>query len=102
MAHMFESGFFNRGVPAWHNLGVVIDDPTVRVEEAIKLAGLDWVVREVPIMDASGTVWRYNAVTQYVQHSRGRTEDSRLRGAWWGPGAELRDRAFEIAAAMVA
>lgn len=44
MAHEFESGFFTR-VPAWHKLGTVVQDaPTIG--EAIKLAGLDWLVEE--------------------------------------------------------
>lgn len=47
MAHEFESGFFYR-TPAWHRLGIVLDDrPTI--DEAIIRAGLDWDVTEKPI-----------------------------------------------------
>lgn len=50
MAHEFESGFFR--VPAWHRLGTVVEEaPTV--EDAIRLAGLDWRVVERPIAQLS-------------------------------------------------
>lgn len=48
MAHEFESGLFV-GQPAWHGLGTVLDAPP-SVEEAIKLAGLDWHVKLVPLV----------------------------------------------------
>jgi phage/plasmid-like protein (TIGR03299 family) len=44
MALQFESGFFVRQ-PAWHRLGAVVQD-VPSIEEAIKLAGLDWEVKE--------------------------------------------------------
>lgn len=56
MSHEFESGFQVRE-PAWHRLGVVLDDPP-SVEEAIRVAGLDWRVLELPlhaeVVDESG------------------------------------------------
>lgn len=45
MSAEFTQGFFVR-VPAWHGLGVVLDDYPGR-EEAMKLAGHDWDVIEV-------------------------------------------------------
>jgi phage/plasmid-like protein (TIGR03299 family) len=41
MAHNFESGFFHKK-PAWHGLGVVVDEAPKTWDEARKLAGLDW------------------------------------------------------------
>lgn len=33
-----------------------------------------------------GTAWAaYNAVTEYITHERGRSDDNRLNGAWFGP-----------------
>ncbi len=45
MPALFEQGFFVR-VPAWHGLGVVLDDYPGR-EEAMRLAGHDWDVVEI-------------------------------------------------------
>jgi phage/plasmid-like protein (TIGR03299 family) len=47
MAHEFESGLLV-GKPAWHGLGVVLRDPP-SLEDAIKMAGLDWKVRLAPL-----------------------------------------------------
>ena len=44
MTHEFESGFFVRE-PAWHKLGTVVHNAP-SIEEAIKLARLDWEVKE--------------------------------------------------------
>lgn len=43
MAHEIESALFV-GQPAWHGLGVVLQD-SPSVEDAIRLSGLDWNVR---------------------------------------------------------
>lgn len=47
MAHEFESGLFV-GEPAWHRLGVVLEQPP-SIDDAIRLAGLDWEVRLAPL-----------------------------------------------------
>lgn len=47
MPALFEQGFFVRE-PAWHGLGVVLDDYPDR-ETAMRLAGHDWDVIETPI-----------------------------------------------------
>jgi len=53
MAHEVENMFFIGDTP-WHGLGrQVINAPTS--EEAIKLAGLDWAVRKIPLITADGT-----------------------------------------------
>lgn len=44
MSHEFETGFFVRE-PAWHGLGIVIQEAP-NSEEAIKMAGLDWEVKQ--------------------------------------------------------
>lgn len=44
---------------------------------------------------AKGTRWGLlNAVTQYVDHEMGRTDNSRLDAAWFGRGAALKTRAY--------
>jgi phage/plasmid-like protein (TIGR03299 family) len=45
---------------------------------------------------AKGTRWGLlNAVTQQVDHSRSRTQDTRLDSAWFGRGRGIKERAFE-------
>src|SRR5690606_10854332 len=132
MAHEFESGLFV-GEPAWHRLGVVLEQPP-SIDDAIRLAGLDWEVRLAPLALAEdgravshratvrgsdnailgnvvplfeggrgaelsrGTLWgAYNAVTEYITHERGRSDDARVESAWFGEGARLARRALDVA-----
>lgn len=53
MAHEFESGFFVRE-PAWHGLGIVIQDAP-DADEALKVAKLDWEVMQMPAIGKLGT-----------------------------------------------
>jgi phage/plasmid-like protein (TIGR03299 family) len=46
----FESGFFGGREPAWHGLGTVIDEDVVTGKRALKLSGLDWLVRKIPLL----------------------------------------------------
>ncbi len=44
------------------------------------------------------TLWgALNGVTHYVDHTAGRQRDSALTSAWFGQGAELKQRAFDLA-----
>ena len=48
----------------------------------------------------SGTMWQaYNAVTYWVDHVRGRSEENRLNASWFGDGPRIRDRAMSLALA---
>jgi hypothetical protein len=40
-----------------------------------------------------------NAVTEMVDHERGRQGSTRLESAWFGTGAALKNRAMELLAA---
>lgn len=42
----------------------------------------------------------YNAVTQFVDHDRGNSQDTRLHAAWFGAGKEIKERALNLALAM--
>jgi hypothetical protein len=47
---------------------------------------------------AGKTLWgAVNAVTQYIDHERGKHRDTSLDAAWFGGGAQLKDRAFAMA-----
>ena len=49
MSHNVESCFSVREVP-WHGLGTIIQEAP-NSEAALKLAGLDWSVKQVPVLD---------------------------------------------------
>lgn len=47
---------------------------------------------------AKDTLWGVvNGVSYYVDHEAGRTADSRLTNAWFGPRANLKDEAIQLA-----
>jgi phage/plasmid-like protein (TIGR03299 family) len=48
------------------------------------------------------TVWdAYNGVTEWIDYHRGRSAATRLESAWFGDGANLRQKAHEVALAMI-
>ena len=53
---------------------------------------------------ASGTAFGLlNGVTEFVdRHRRARSADHRLDSAWFGPGAAIKDKAYQEALKMVA
>jgi len=56
------------------------------------------------LASASGTVWGLvNGVTEFVDtHRRARNQDYRLDSAWFGAGAQIKQRAFDQALALAA
>jgi hypothetical protein len=43
------------------------------------------------------TGWQYvNSVTEWVDHYRGRSQDTRLNSAWFGDGDNLKTKALEL------
>ena len=52
------------------------------------------------IKGVSGTRWAaLNAVTELVDHERGRSDNTRMESAWFGTGATLKNRALELLSA---
>jgi phage/plasmid-like protein (TIGR03299 family) len=53
---------------------------------------------------ASNTAWGLvNGITEYVDtHRRARSQDYRLDSAWFGQGAQIKQKGFEAALALVA
>lgn len=48
----------------------------------------------------AGTRWgMLNAVTQLVDHERGRSDNTRLESAWFGTGSAIKNRALELLSA---
>lgn len=54
--------------------------------------------RGTQVKGVQGTFWgAYNSVTEYLTHLRGKTQDSRLDGQWFGQSAQLNARALRLA-----
>ena len=52
------------------------------------------------IPGVAGTRWAMlNAVTELVDHERGRSDNTRIESAWFGTGAALKNRALELLSA---
>lgn len=53
---------------------------------------------------ANGTAWGLvNGITEFVDvHRRARSQDNRLDSAWFGQGAQIKQRAYEAAMALAA
>jgi len=56
------------------------------------------------MQSATGTAWGLvNGVTEYLDvHRRARNQDYRLDSAWFGQGAQIKQKAFESAMALAA
>jgi phage/plasmid-like protein (TIGR03299 family) len=66
--------------------------PGKRILELYSGAGIG-----AALPSASGTGWGIlNAVTQYIDHEQGRTQDSRLRNSWFGGGEAVKTRARKV------
>lgn len=85
MAHEITSkdGLVLVGQPAWHGLGVVLPEGNLDPQEARRLAGLDWIVREAPLLamdpvpdqDPSSSTVRYRSVATHKAIVREDTGD---------------------------
>jgi len=56
------------------------------------------------LQSSQSTAWGLlNAITEYVDHERrARNHDYRLDSAWFGKGAQIKQKALEVATAMIA
>jgi len=67
-----------------------------RVQEAVRQAFETGAGNEMP--GVRGTWWAaYNAVTDYLSHTRGSSEESRLNSLWYGDGAQKNAKALDLA-----
>jgi phage/plasmid-like protein (TIGR03299 family) len=71
-----------------HQAAKLVDDVTARIEAGI---GND-------VAGVRGTFWAaYNGVTEYLSYGRGREQDGRLNSLWFGEGANLNQKALDVA-----
>lgn len=67
------------------------------VDRCLKLFQGEGIASSMP--GVAGTRWGLlNAITQHIDHERGRTDDTRMEGAWFGKGEIVKAAAFELLA----
>lgn len=70
-----------------------------KVQYVVDLLDSQRGLQYVPAM--RGTAWQaYNAVSEYITHESGRTDDSRVNSQWFGAGAALNQKAMQLAQAL--
>jgi phage/plasmid-like protein (TIGR03299 family) len=77
------------------------DDQSAKMETKVRFVIdlLDSDTNKLPVM--RGTAWQaYNAVTEFITHSQGRTDDTRLNNQWFGAASHLNDKALSLALAQ--
>lgn len=71
-------------------------EETFRNKQTESIMKLFEIGRGTDIQGVKGTVWGlYNAITEYVQHEKGKLADKRLESTWFGHGMKINQRAFE-------
>ncbi|MGE6117733.1 DUF932 domain-containing protein [Aeromonas salmonicida] len=76
---------------------IVLSRPTKKLQELYQGAGMG-----SELTSAKNTAWGLvNAVTEYVDHRRARSQDNRLDSAWFGQGAQLKYHALEQALTLL-
>lgn len=59
--------------------------------------------RGAELIGVKGTLWgAYSAVSEYLNHVRGRSTDARLDSLWFGEAGRIADRAIKVAFKMAA
>lgn len=79
-------------------------DTSTRMANIVEqVVGLAEAGRGNDLPSVRGTLWTgYNAVTEYLGYSRGRTRANRLNALWYGDGASLNRHALDVALDMAA
>lgn len=58
---------------------------------------IDAIAQETPHLDTMSWWHEFNGATRYVDHVRSRTPDTRVYNAWFGSGAQIKQKAFDTA-----
>ena len=89
----------------------VLGDPALPLNEQPNQKGIQTVYglysgegKGSKLQSAAGTTWGLvNSITEYVDiHRRARNQDYRLDSAWFGQGAQIKQKAFDGAMALAA
>lgn len=104
----------NRPVNKFEAMSYLVDvlsDPALPLNEQPNQKAIQTVYglfsgegRGSKLQSAAGTAWGLvNGVTEFVDtHRRARNQDYRLDSAWFGQGAQIKQRAYEEAMALAA
>jgi phage/plasmid-like protein (TIGR03299 family) len=95
---------------ARHYFSAVLDEPIPEVDDGIASKAMQQVTALYSgaglgslLSGSRGTAWgALNAMTEYVDHRRrARSQDYRLDSAWFGQGAQLKQKALTHALALL-
>lgn len=102
LRHDFNRADLEKFVKVVFKPNLISKDPEGKEEAYFKrLIGEMEVVDAKELPHVQGTYWSlYNAATNYLTHSYGRSQDTRLNGLWFGEGARINQRALETAMDM--
>lgn len=91
-------------------LVAVLGDPERPIEDQFETPNIAHVLGKFEsgnylggsMKSADHTAWGLvNCVTEWLDHGRGRGQDRRLEYSWFGAGSDLKQKAFDVAAAMI-
>jgi phage/plasmid-like protein (TIGR03299 family) len=73
------------------------DEPKLCSRIVSKVVELAEAGRGTDVAGVRGTLWgAYNAITEYITHERGTSQNIRVDSQWFGPGAQLAARALKV------
>jgi len=98
MSHLEADAFVNELLTPYHTSATMAVNESKGYRRVMELFAGAAIGSAIP--GVSGTRWAMlNAVTELVDHERGRSESTRLESAWFGTGAALKNKALELLSA---
>lgn len=98
MSHLEADAFVTELLMPYHKSKVDLNETKAYRRVMDLFANRKAIGSDIP--GVPGTRWAMlNAVTQLVDHERGRSDNTRLESAWFGTGSAIKNRALELLSA---